>query len=94
MAQTHGIIHRIEDTIKVSDNFQKRQFILTVDADKPYPQYIPFELQQTSCDIIDAYQVGQDVSVDYNLKGREWNGPQGIKYFLTLQAWKIQPVNK
>lgn len=95
MAQTHAIIKSIGETVTVSEKFQKREFVLETDGNTPYPQFIPFELQQTSCDIIDAYKEGQDVSVDYNLKGRQWTNPQGeIKTFLTLQAWKIQPVNK
>lgn len=95
MAQTHGIIKSIGNTISVSEKFQKREFVLETDPDKPYPQTILFELQQASCDIIDAYKEGDSVSVDYNLKGRQWTDKQGdVKTFNTIQCWKIQHVNK
>lgn len=92
--QVHGTILSIGHTQQVSDKFSKREFVLTIDQDKPYTQTVQFELHQTSTDIIDAYREGQEVSVDFNLKGRQWNGPEGTKTFNTLVAWKIQPVNK
>lgn len=95
MAQTHGIIKSIGETITVSERFQKREFVLETDANTEWPQFIQFELHNTSCDIIDAYHEEQSVSVDYNLRGRQWTDQQGqTKTFNTLQAWKIQPVNK
>ncbi len=34
------------------------------------------------------------VEVFFNLRGREWTSPQNeVKYFNTLDAWKIQPLN-
>lgn len=86
---TTGTIKIIGQTQKVTDKFQKREFVLEITG--THPQFVQFELTQDKCDIIDAYQVGQKVSVEYNLNGREWNGPNGIKYFNTLQVWKIQP---
>ena len=42
---------------------------------------------------IDTIQVGQKVNVYFNLRGREWTNPQGeIKYFNSLDAWKIELV--
>lgn len=78
------------DTQKVSDRFSKREFILTTDTDTNYPQHISFQLSQDKCSQIDAHNVGDDIRVHFNLQGREWNGPQGVKYFNTLDAWKVQ----
>ena len=36
---------------------------------------------------------GEEIKVQFNLRGREWNGPQGIKYFNTLEAWRIEKVS-
>ncbi|MEO1301067.1 MAG: DUF3127 domain-containing protein, partial [Bacteroidota bacterium] len=36
------------------------------------------------------FQVGQNVEVHFNLKGRKWTSPAGeIRYFNTLQAWRL-----
>ena len=33
------------------------------------------------------------MKIQFNLRGREWNGPQGIKYFNTLEAWRIEKMS-
>lgn len=93
--QLHGEIQTIGETITVSEKFQKREFVLITEQSSQYPQFLLMELQQDKCDIIDAYQECQQVSVDFNIRGRQWTDQQGkVKTFNTLAAWKIQPVNK
>ena len=49
------------------------------------------EFVQDKCDLLDKYQVGQDVKVSINLRGREWINPQGeAVYFNTIQGWRIE----
>jgi len=81
------------DTVKVSDRFQKREFVLTTEANTPYPQHVSFQITQDKCTILDQYNEGDELKVQFNLRGREWNGPQGIKYFNTLEAWRIERFN-
>lgn len=80
------------DTQKVSDRFQKREFVLTTEASTPYPQHVSFQLTQDKCNLLDQYNIGDEMKIQFNLRGREWNGPQGIKYFNTLEAWRIEKV--
>ena len=88
-----GILKLKYDVQKVSDKFQKREFVITTDFDSQYPQQVQFQLVQDKCGLLDPMQVGDMVTIDFNLRGREWNGPQGTKYFNTLDAWRIQLVN-
>jgi hypothetical protein len=92
--QVHGILKVKFDTQVVSEKFSKREFVLTTDSTTPYPQQVSFQVTQDKCGILDRYNEGDEISVDFNLRGREWNGPQGVKYFNTLEAWKIELVNK
>ncbi|MBX3163620.1 MAG: DUF3127 domain-containing protein [Bacteroidetes bacterium] len=80
------------DTQRVSDRFQKRDFVLTTEANTPYPQYVSFQITQDKCALLDQYNEGDELRVQFNLRGREWNGPQGIKYFNTLEAWRLEQV--
>lgn len=80
------------DTQKVSEKFQKRDFVLATDLSTPYPQYVSFQITQDKCAMLDTFNEGEEIKVQFNLRGREWNGPQGIKYFNTLEAWKIEKV--
>jgi hypothetical protein len=80
------------ETQKVSDRFQKRDFVLTTEANTPYPQHVSFQVTQDKCNILDQFREGDEIRVQFNLRGREWNGPQGIKYFNTLEAWRLEKV--
>jgi hypothetical protein len=80
------------DTQKVSDRFQKREFVLTTEANTPYPQHVSFQVTQDKCTLLDQFNPGEELRVQFNLRGREWNGPQGVKYFNTLEAWRIERV--
>lgn len=78
------------DTQRVSEKFQKREFVLTTEANTPYPQHVSFQVTQDKCAMLDQFNEGEEIKVQFNLRGREWNGPQGIKYFNTLEAWRIE----
>ena len=90
--QVTGQIKVICDTQKVSEKFSKREFVLTTEANTPYPQHVSFQVTQDKVNSLDNFTIGQEVTVDFNLRGREWNGPQGVKYFNTLEAWRISQV--
>ncbi len=75
---------------KVSEKFKKRDFVLT-DESSQYPQYVLFQLTQDKTSLIDQYNEGDEITVHFNLKGREWAAPTGeIKFFNTLEAWRIE----
>ena len=83
-------IIEIFETAKVTDSFKKREFVVEYAENPTYPEYIKFELIQDKCDILNDYNVGEEVDIQFNLKGRKWTDPQGsVKYFNTLQAWKL-----
>lgn len=54
------------DTQKVSDRFQKREFVLTTEANTPYPQHVSFQVTQDKCTILDQYNVGEELKVQFN----------------------------
>lgn len=84
-----GTLKVKKDEQVISDRFKKREFVL-VDDSTQYPQFISFQLTQDKCSLLDAMNEGQKITVHFNLKGREWQSPQGeTKYFTTLEAWKI-----
>ena len=87
--QINGKILEIFDTVQVSESFRKREFVLEYQENQ-YPEFIKFELVQDKCSFMDQYSAGSEITVDFNLKGRKWTNPQGeVKYFNSLQAWRI-----
>ena len=40
-----------------------------------------------------VFNIGDEIKAQINVRGREWANPQGeIKYFNTLEAWKLEKV--
>lgn len=88
-----GTIHSINETQQVTATFTKREFVLEFAENPMYPQYILFQLVQDRVGLIDGYKVGDEVNVEFNLRGRQWTSPSGeTKYFNSLEAWRINPV--
>jgi len=88
-----GNVIVVKDVQHISETFKKREFVLAVE-DGEYSQKIQLEVVQDKCDVLNDVKVGQMLNVEFNLRGREWTNPQGeVKYFNTLQAWKIDKGN-
>lgn len=86
-----GRVKVINPTQQVSATFKKRELVVT--TDEQYPQHIIMDFVQDKTDILDQFNVGEQVKVAINIRGREWVSPQGeTKYFNTLQGWRIEKV--
>lgn len=93
MSEIKGKLHKVGTTVVVSDKFSKRCFV--IETSDTYPQFIELELQQDKCNLLDGLNVGDEVDVKYNLRGRQWVNPQGeVKYFNTITAWQINVLNR
>ncbi|MEX1365340.1 MAG: DUF3127 domain-containing protein [Nannocystaceae bacterium] len=88
-----GTLHVINETQQISARFQKREFVVQL-ADNPrYPQFVQFQLTGDRCDALEGFKVGDEVELDFSLRGREWRSPKGeIKYFNSLDVWTIEPA--
>ena len=83
-----GVIKKIFEEQVITASFKKREFVIT--TQEQYPQDILMELTQDKTGLLNQFKEGDLVSVDVNVRGREWINPEGeAKYFNTLQAWKI-----
>ena len=87
-----GKLRAIFDTKQVSERFTKREFVLEL-VDGKYPQTVLFQLTGDRCSSLDGFKVGDEVRLEFNLRGREWKSPQGdVKYFNSLDVWRIEPL--
>jgi len=86
-----GKIYNIKTEQVVTDKFKKREFVLNTDLDTDYPQFIAVEFVQDKCELLDKYKVDDIVTVQINIRGRNWTNPEGVeRTFNTLQAWRIE----
>ena len=93
MFQITGILKVKNSEVQVSERFKKREFVLTTEPGSQYPQSVQFQLAQDKCSLINDYNIGEEIKVHFNLRGREWvKEGQEVKYFNTLDAWRIERV--
>lgn len=94
MFKLTGTLKVIKDTVQVTEKFSKREFVVSENSSM-YPQEIIFQAAQDKCSMLDGFTEGEQVEVSFNLRGREWTSPQGeVKYFNTLDAWRIEKVGQ
>lgn len=91
--EVQGKIKMIGETQTFGTNgFRKREIVVT--TEEQYPQHIMVEFVQDKTDLLNNYKVGQNVKISINLRGREWENPQGeLKYFNSIQGWRIEGVD-
>ena len=90
--EVQGKIKMVGETQTFGSNgFRKREVVVT--TEEQYPQHIMVEFVQDKTDLLNSYQVGQQVKISINLRGREWVNPQGeTKYFNSIQGWRIEAL--
>lgn len=88
--EIQGKVKMIGETQTFGNNgFRKREIVVT--TEEQYPQHIMVEFVQDKTELLNNYNVGQNVKISINLRGREWTNPQGeVKYFNSIQGWRIE----
>ena len=79
-----GKIKIIQEEQTFDSGFSKREMVVTVE-DGNYPQDINLEFVKGKAKLLDDLQPGQQVTVTFDIRGREYNG----RYFNNLQGWKV-----
>jgi hypothetical protein len=90
-----GKIKEVFETKQVSERFTKREFVIELLDNPKYPQLVMFQATGDRCSQLDGLSIGDEVRVEFSLRGREWRSPSGdVKYFNTLDVWKVELKNK
>jgi len=86
--ESSGKLKWIGTTQSFASGFTKREFVITT-AHNKYPQDIKFELVKDKCSLLDNFETGQEVHVNFDIRGNEYNG----KYYVNLACWKLQAAD-
>jgi hypothetical protein len=82
------------DTQQVSDTFRKREFVVETNeqnAGREFTEQIKFQLLQDKCDLIDNFNIDDNIKITFNIRGRKWEKDGRVNYFTNLDAWRIEP---
>lgn len=85
--ELEGTLKEVFETKTFGKGFTKREFVVTVSKgpDDRYPQHIRMTVVKDKVGLLDRFQSGQRVKVQFDIRGNESNG----RYFVDLQAWRI-----
>lgn len=86
MSEVIGKVIHIGQTEVVGSagTFKKR--LIVVATSEQYSQQIPVDFVQDKCDILDKYNVGDEVKISINIRGNEYQG----KWYCSLNGWRIE----
>ncbi len=93
--KTNGKIYAIFDTEQKTERFRKRDFVLEISDGGRFDQYVSFQVTGDRCESLDGFSKGDEVDVEFSLRGREWTSPSGdVRYFNSLDVWTIQAASQ
>lgn len=81
------------DTIQRTETFKTREFVIEKSEDiggRVITNYIKFQSVQDKTALLDKYNLGEDIKVQFNIKGTKWNKDGKDNYITNLDAWRIE----
>jgi len=95
--EINGRLAEKYETQKVSDRFQKREFVLEVKSNSAtgyeFVDFIKFQSTQDKCSMLDDFNIDDTIKVSFNLRGRKWEKEGQVSYFTNLEAWRIEKLS-
>jgi len=87
--QLQGVIKEIKET-EQKGNFVFRMLILS--TAEQYSQDIAIQFNKDATEMLNLYKVGESITVSINIRGKgyEDRNTGEMKYFNTIQGWKIE----
>lgn len=84
-----GKVKAVLEQQTFGSGFTKREVVVT--TQEQYPQHLLVEFVQDKVGLLSDLAVGDEVTIGINLRGREWQAPDGtIKYFNSIQGWRLE----
>ncbi len=93
--QITGKVHRVEEPTSRDYNGKtyKEQKVVIETTEGQYTQQVGCNISRDN--IIGTLQVGQTVTADINLRGRDYTNKQGqIANFTTVEIWRVQDTQQ
>ena len=95
--EINGRLAEKYETQKVSDRFQKREFVIEIKSTGAtgyeFVDFIKFQSTQDKCSLLDEFSIDDTIKVSFNLRGRKWEKEGQISYFTNLEAWRIEKLS-
>lgn len=91
-----GRLYDKQNTQQITATFSKREFTIEVVEQAAngmtYTNYASFQLANNQCTLIDNFNIGDNITVSFNVRGNRWEKDGQVRFITNLNAWKIQAV--
>ncbi|HTB52900.1 MAG TPA: DUF3127 domain-containing protein [Ferruginibacter sp.] len=83
------------DTVQRTETFKTREFVVEKSEDingRTITNYVKFQCVQDKTAMVDKINIGDEVKVQFNIKGSKWEKDGKVNYITNLDAWRIEQV--
>jgi hypothetical protein len=83
------------DTVQRTETFKTREFAIEKSEDiggRIITNFVKFQCTQDRTTMLDRFNIGDDIKVQFNIKGTKWNKNGVDNYITNLDAWRIETV--
>jgi hypothetical protein len=83
------------DIVQRSENFKTREFVIEKTEDingRSFTNYVKFQCVQDKTAMPDRYSIGEEVKVQFNIKGSRWEKDGRTNYITNLDAWRMETL--
>jgi hypothetical protein len=83
------------DTVQRTETFKTREFVVEKSEDingRTITNYVKFQCVQDKTAMVDKVNIGEEVKVQFNIKGSKWEKDGKVNYITNLDAWRIEQV--
>ncbi len=83
------------DVVQRTETFKTREFVIEKSEDiggRIITNYVKFQCTQDRTTMPDRFNMGDDVKVQFNIKGTKWNKSGVDNYITNLDAWRMETV--
>ena len=77
-----------------TETFKVREFVIekSDDANGKFVNYVKFQCVQDKTSMPDRFNIGDEVKVQFNIKGTKWEKDGKTNYITNLDAWRMESV--
>lgn len=83
------------ETVQRTETFKTREFAIEKTEDingRVITNYVKFQCTQDRTSMLDRFNIGDDIKVQFNIKGTKWNKNGEDNYITNLDAWRIETI--
>lgn len=90
-----GKLVAVFDIVQRTETFKTREFVIEKSEDiggRVITNYVKFQCVQDKTAMPDRFNLGDEVKVQFNIKGTKWVKDGRENYITNLDAWRMETV--